>query len=98
MVRRLDNMMVSKQPIWIGQWIDDLFRSGISWREVLDTMVAWMRSRGSVEALRIVAAAIRQRGSRSDLVVFEEYEVDSKSAERQLIEDTEFAVRRRSLK
>ena len=94
---RLDDMIASKQAIWISLWIDDLIKSGKSWQEVLETMVDWMQSAGSVKALRIVAAAIRHRGSRADLVVFEHYEGDPRVAASQVIKDTNFAVRRRSL-
>ena len=80
----------------IDYWIDRFLKTDCSWTEILTTMTAWLDQRRSFDALRVVAAAVRYRGTREDLRVLQTYE--GMPAARELIADTEFAVRRRSLR
>jgi hypothetical protein len=97
-VSQLDKMVAEKRPIWIDHWIDDFLKTGVSWSEILATMTAWLNERRSFEALQVVAAAVRHRGTREDLSALSTHDGMPESAARQLIVDTQFAVQRRSIR
>lgn len=87
----------NKHFVWIGHWIDNFFKAGVSWREILATMRAWLDEQRTIEALQLVAAAIELRGTREDLCALRNYEGMPEAA-KDLIADTQFAVRRRSIR
>lgn len=93
----LEKMVAEKRLVWIGHWIDDFLKTGVSWREILETMMMWLDEKRSIEALRFVAAAVEHRGTREDLSVLRIYEGMSDPEAGQLIADTHFAVRRQSI-
>jgi hypothetical protein len=92
-----DNMIDEKHLVWIDHQIDRFLWAGIPWNEILSKMSAWMAERRSFEALKVMAATIEHRGTREDLSMLTTYEVMSGEAA-QLIADTQFAVRRRSIR
>jgi hypothetical protein len=83
--------------IWIDHWLDDFLKTDVPWTEILATMTAWLDQRRSLEALQLVAAAVEHRGTRGDLGALSIYEGMPETAARQLIADTQFEVRRRSI-
>ena len=91
-------MVAEKRLVWIDHWIDDFLKAGVPWTEILTTMTAWLDERRSLEALQVVAAAVEHRGTREDLGALSTYEGMPETAARQLIADTQFAVRRRSIR
>jgi hypothetical protein len=96
-VSELDEKIAENRFGWIGYWIDYFLKTDVPWTEILATMTAWLDQRRSLEALRMVAAAVEHRGTREDLGVLRTYEGMPETAARQLIADTQFAVRRRSI-
>jgi hypothetical protein len=96
-VSELDEKIAENRLVWIGYWIDVFLKTDVPWTEILATMTAWLDQRRSLEALRMVAAAVEHRGTREDLGVLRTYEGMPETAARQLIADTQFAVRRRSI-
>ena len=97
-VSELDKIITEKRLVWIGHWIDDFLKTGVSWGEILATMTAWLNERRSLGALQVVAAAVEHRGTRGDLGALTIFEGMPESAAGQLIEDIRFAVRRRSIR
>lgn len=97
-VSEFDKMVAETRIFWVDRWIDDFLKTGVSWSEILATMTAWLDERRSLEALQLVAAAVEHRGTREDLGVLRTYEGMPETAARQLIADTQFAVRRRSFR
>ncbi|MGR0482367.1 MAG: hypothetical protein ACTFAL_13450 [Candidatus Electronema sp. V4] len=96
---QLDEMVNKEHWYWIDHWIDDFIKTDVSWAEIYATMMEWLRERRSFEALRIVAAAVKHRGTRNDMEMLMNYEGTSETEEAlALILDTEFAVRRRSIR
>ena len=94
----LDNMADENHRGMIDIWIDKFLKSGVPWSEILSTMMAWLDQRRSLKALRVVAAAIQHQGTRKDLALLQTCEGMTETAARQLIVDTEFAIRRRSIR
>lgn len=97
-VTEFDKMVAEKHQSWIDHFIDEFLKTDVSWAEILATMARWMDERGSLEALRLVAAAIEHRGSREDLGVLKSYEAMPNTEAWQLIADTQYAVYRRSIR
>ena len=92
-----DKIISENRFVWIDHWIDDVLKTGVSWSEIISTMIIWLDERRTLEALRVVAAAIEHRGTREDLSSLKAYAGMPKTAARELIADTKFAVRRRSI-
>lgn len=97
-VLEFDKMVAENHLVWINHWIDDFLKTGVSWSEILATMTAWLDERRTLEALQVVAAAVEHRGTREDLRTLRIYEGMPEGAAKQLIADTQFAVRRRSIR
>jgi len=97
-VSELDEMVAEKRLVWIDYWIGNFLKTGIPWTEILATMVGWLDQRRSLEALQTVARAVEYRGTREDLGALIIYEDMPETAARQLTEDTQFSVRRRSIR
>ena len=96
-VAELDKMVADKQLYWISLWIDRMMVTGVSWEELLSALKAWFTDRKSFEALQVVAAALAYRGTRQDLATLRIYDGMPENASKQVIADTEFAVRRRTV-
>ncbi len=90
-------MISERRLVWIDHWIDNFMKAGVSWSEILETMTAWLDQRRSIEALKVVAAAVEHRGTREDLGALKIYEGMPEIEARDLIADIKFAVRRRSI-
>lgn len=93
----LDKMIAEDRLHWIDHQIDGFLKADVSWAEIRMMLTAWLEQRRSLEALRVVAAAIEHRGTRDDLSVLRIYEGMTETEASQLIADTQFAVRRRSI-
>lgn len=93
----LDKMITENRHAWIDHWLDDFLKTDVPWTEILAAMTAWLDQRRSLEALQVVAAAVEHRGTRGDLGALRTYVGMPETAASQLIADTQFAVRRRSI-
>jgi hypothetical protein len=91
----LDGMVTGKRAHLLEHRIEDFLRSGVPWPEIVETLSSWLERRPSVDALRIVAAALAHRGTRADLITLATCEASPGDAARKLVADTTFAVRRR---
>jgi hypothetical protein len=96
-VSELDKMIAEKRLGWIEHWINAFLKTGVPWTEILAAMTAWLDERRSLEALQVVAAAVKYRGTREDLDMLRTYEGMPETIASQLIADTQFAVRRRGI-
>ncbi len=97
-VSELDKMLAENRVTGISYWIDDFLKAGFSWREILATITTWLDQRSSFEALKVVAAAIEYRGTREDLSALKTCAGMPEPATTQLIIDTRFSMRRRSIR
>ena len=97
-IKELDRMVEEKQSHWwFNHWIDQNLKTDVSWNEIFETLMLWLEARRSLEALEVVASAVAFRGSREDLSLLRTYEDMNENEIKELIYDTEFAVRRRTL-
>ncbi|HPL48461.1 MAG TPA: hypothetical protein PL030_09680 [Smithella sp.] len=97
-ILELDKIVDEKRLVWIDHWIDDFLKTGVPWAEILATMVVWLKQRHTLMALQVVASAVAHRGTREDLNALSAYEGIPETAARYLIEDTQFAVKRRCIR
>jgi hypothetical protein len=88
--------MATERHHWIDHEIDDALKTGATWAEYRDALAAWFEERRSFEALRLVAAALRHKGTRDDLSLLRLYEAMSPEAAQELINETVYAVRLRT--
>ena len=93
----LERICASDGRGWFGFTIDAAIAADVSWSEILSTVLDWFRSRRSIEAFEVVAAAIRERGSRRDLDRLAEVASLLGSVASGVVEDARFAVCRRTL-
>jgi hypothetical protein len=96
--KELDEMLANNRSHWIGHEIEMALKTGVSWSDYLAALTAWFAERRTFEALKLVASALVQHGTRGDLDALRVYEGMPTRAAEVLIADTTFAVRRRSLK
>jgi len=94
----LDELLSEKRSHWMDHWTDDQLQTGVSWDELLETILEWLRRRPSIEALELAAAAVKHRGGRDDLNKLAAVDLVDDAERSQLLEDTSFAVRRRTLR
>ena len=94
---RLDKMIDDRSFLFLDSWLRDLLRSGVLWSDVLESLIGWLECKGSLRALELVAAAVRTFGLRSDLAAIESFKCMAPPRSGEIIEDTEFAVQRRSI-
>ena len=93
----LDSFAENGRSYWMDHWIDNILKTDVSWEEILTTLKDWLNDRQTFEALEIVASAIELRGTRKDLAILKTFEGIPEIPAKQLITDTKFAVRRRSI-
>ena len=96
-IKEFDSMVEKGRQGWIDHWIDQRLKADVSWGEIFATLMLWLEARRSLEALEVVASAVAFRGSREDLSLLRTYEDMNENEIKELIYDTEFAVRRRTL-
>ena len=96
-IKEFDSMVEKRRQRWIDRWIDQRLKTDVSWSEIFETLMLWLEARRSLEALEIVASAVALRGRREDLSSLRTYEDMNENGIKELICDTEFAVRRRTL-
>ncbi len=93
----LDKMISDRPPIWMDHWIDSFLKTGIPWREILSTLAEWANARQSYEAFRILALAVEHSGSRNDLAALKAHQIAAEHPVNEMLDDIEFAVRRRTI-
>ncbi len=96
-IKEFDSMVEKRRQRWIDRWIDQRLKADVSWNEIFATLMVWLEARQSLEALEVVASAVAFRGRREDLRLLRAYEDMNENGVKELICDTEFAVRRRTL-
>ena len=96
-IKEFDSMVEKRRQRWIDRWIDQRLKADVSWNEIFATLMVWLKARQSLEALEVVASAVAFRGGREDLRLLRAYEDMNENGVKELICDTEFAVRRRTL-
>jgi hypothetical protein len=91
-----DGLVSDSRISWIDHKIDRALVEGVTWREYLGALEAWLSERRSLGALTLVARALIHRGSRADLQVVAKYS-DLGPAAVALLADTTFALLRRTV-
>ncbi|MCP3101894.1 hypothetical protein LZ198_23745 [Myxococcus sp. K15C18031901] len=98
LVSELDKTLTTKQTVWIDHLLGHFLEANVSWSEILAVMTRWLEERRSLQALRIVAAAILHQGTRDDMSALKIAQAMPEPEAKQLFADTQFALRRKSLR
>jgi hypothetical protein len=93
---QFDAIMAKDRQYWIYLDIEEALKTGTTWDEFLGAMRAWFEERQTFDALRLLATALAQKGSRRDLSALSIYEGMPREAAEALITDVTFAVNRRT--
>ncbi len=100
-IQKLNRLVREKPLYWIDHctdhWIDQNLKADVSWSEILKTLILWIDDQQSFEALKIVTSTVARRGVRNDLNLLKSYEGLKVNGVKELIRNTEFAVRRRTI-
>ncbi len=78
-------------------WILDLYKAGIAWNQLKSKLAVWHQEKQSIHSLTLLANAIIHSGNRNDLQLLKAYETTPHIEATNIIEDTRFAVMRKSL-
>jgi hypothetical protein len=96
-VAKLDAMISRHPPYWIDHWIDEFLKTDTPWSEILSVLAEWTGARQSLRAFNRLAEAIVHCGNRNDLAVLSHQKIAAEYPGNELLVDTAFAVRRRTI-
>ena len=97
LIESLDKTIKSKHHHWIGYNIESLLKAGITWDDILKKLIQWLSQKQELSTLKIVCYAIQYKGNREDLAFLERYRNKAFPDFCELIDDTIFTVKRRSI-
>jgi hypothetical protein len=93
----LDQFLAKKER-WIDFWLDDFLKSGASIDEVMAIVGRWLNGKNDVEALHTASGAVLHIGERQHLELLRAAKIEPAEVAAAIITDTEFGVRRRTLR
>ena len=93
----LDEFVAKDRLHWIDHYLDLLLTTGITLDQVMKEFSGWLISRGTIDALRVIAAVLVHIGRRSDLPLLRYVNLEPSYTSDDIIADTTFAVMRRTL-
>jgi hypothetical protein len=93
----LDKMATRSNFHWIDRWLEDFTKVGIPLDQAMSLIEKRLANRRTVDALRLVAQAIIHTGRRQDMGLLD-VDIEPKEQADAIRANTEFAVRRRSLR
>lgn len=93
----LDELHAEKHP-WITHWLDDFLKSGASLDDVMEIIGRWLDGKSDVKALEIASSAVLHIGERRHLELLRSSKIEPAEVAAAIIADTEFGVRRRTLR
>jgi len=82
---------------WLDRWLEDYVKAGANVDQITRELSKWLASKLTIGALGVVADALVQIGRRSDLAILSSVDIEPRDTAGQIIADTEFAVKRRTL-
>lgn len=91
---RLDDLSKRNFP-FIDRWIDDKRKARITWEEIASFLSKWLTERKTIDVLSVVSSALLYAGRRQDLQILRMDIPDVRAI--MLVQDTQYAVRRRTL-
>jgi hypothetical protein len=92
----LDKELGYERNPWMDLWVDNYLENGVSVEYLFQVVRAWLKTKKSTKALEIAASIVIHAGKRLDAEILLDGVDDSELAP-QIVADTRFAVRRRTL-
>jgi hypothetical protein len=94
---QLDSILAEDRSHWIDREIEEALKAGWSWESFLENLINWFNSNQSMGALSLVASALCCKGSRGELQYLKIYKGMPEKNACEIIENTKYAVMRRTL-
>lgn len=95
--KALDEFLEKDRLVWMTHWLDDCIAAGATVDQLMEEMSSWLASKASIDALRVISAALVHVGRRIDLPVLSRVAIEPADARDMIVADTTFAVMRRTL-
>jgi hypothetical protein len=95
--RALDEFVAKDRLHSIDHYLDRLLTAGVTLDQAVKEFSGWLISRGTIDALRVMAAVLVHIGRRIDLPILRSMNLEPSDAADDIITDTTFAVMRRTL-
>lgn len=93
----LDQFLAKKDP-WLDHWLDDFLKSGSSLDDIMTRIGRWLGEKSSIEALDVASRAVLHIGERRHLNLLKTAKIEPAEVAAAIVADTEFGVRRRTLR
>jgi hypothetical protein len=94
--KELDEMLEKDRGHWLDLWVEGVLKAGIPSEHLLSVVRAWLTTQCSKAALELVAGAVLQIGARKHLQILDQ-EIEPRAEVAEIITDTTFALKRRSI-
>ena len=89
---------LAKKDRWIDHWLDGFLKSGALLDDVMAIIGRWLVRKGNVEALQMASRVVLHIGERRHLELLRAAKIEPPEVAAAIIADTEFGVRRRTLR
>jgi hypothetical protein len=93
---RFDELIEKRIPHWIDVEVDEWLQTGATLDEIVAFLSGWLADRMTIQALGLVASALRHAGMRRHLAILDR-EIEPRDVAEKIRLDTAFCVYRRTL-
>jgi hypothetical protein len=76
----------------VDHWLDDYAKAGAIVHQVISELASWLRSRSSVNALKVASAVLTKIGRRCDLPILTVTPIEPRDAAEPIIAYTTFTI------
>ena len=90
----LDDMF--PKGLWTNHWADEFLKTGISVDHMMEVVQNWLSRQTDIRALTMAAAIVVHAGQRRHISILSSHNIEATDQTEPIIEDTLFALKRRS--
>ena len=90
----LDEMF--PKGLWTNHWADEFLKTGISVDHMMEVVQNWLSRQTDIRALTMAAAIVVHAGQRRHISILSSHNIEATDQTEPIIEDTLFALKRRS--
>lgn len=94
----LDEFSEDGKQWFIDHWLDDFLKSGALLDDVMELIGRWLEEKTDIRSLQLACAAVLRIGERRHLPLLRAVKIEPTELAVAIIADTEFGVRRRTLR
>jgi hypothetical protein len=94
----LDEFSENGKQWFVEHWIDHFLECGVSLDDVMELIGQWLRTKTDIRFLQLACAAVLHAGERRHLNLLANANIEPAASAAVIVQDTEFCVRRRTLR